>query len=785
MTSFEIENLSLWQIFNLRLASDQEPAMFQTNEDSPEFAFFIETINETLIIKSRFNDFIQKYSTFSPEKRLYILKLLILFSKSCPPFVPSKILYSEADPFCCLACLMAEYILNKSLNSQNILYFFKTFDNESRLLDLAHLIITTDNPKTIENLVFFINAPSDQAREKGVEYLKNLNTFRMRLLIGKLSVSDNILKRKTAFSCIALFPHKSFLPIVLKGLSENNIFLKNQAQKALEALSKIDYSAALILKNQSTFSNISNPNIWDLSENVVLKNLESMLFADDMDVKKWAFAELKELFTKNQNPKIPLLVLRAFQKEKNSSLKSAMASFTASTAIYKFIPVFIRLARSKDPETIILAIKCLAEFNDSDIKDVLESFSSHDNEAVRDAAYKALARLEPRFVIKEIPGSADSAINPPKAGGLLAKLAKSKNNPLSIAASGNVNSLHAGGINRTLISNSLCASIKRDIVSCENPYELIKAFNNNNKKYQLIEEIGKGGMGRVFKALCTETQKSAAVKIMYPHLTKNPILIARFNREAEARFKHENIVEVIDSGSVLDNIFYIVMDFIEGKSLQDILYEKRRYPLYEGLDIIKQICSGFGHAHQAGCFHRDIKPENIIINTEGKPKITDFGLVKAVDSQSVTTTGTILGTPYYMPPEQAKGLEADQRSDIYSIGIIMFRMLTGYLPFKGNVPMEVAKMHVSCAIPDPCAINPDIPGPIKKIILKCTSKEPEERYENTGLIINDIQAFLESAEPADSADSADSADAGNTGDHAGPMFKNPLKKLLAKFKIKK
>ncbi len=251
-------------------------------------------------------------------------------------------------------------------------------------------------------------------------------------------------------------------------------------------------------------------------------------------------------------------------------------------------------------------------------------------------------------------------------------------------------------------------------------------------RYELIEKIGDGGMAVVYKAKDRLLNRFVAIKILKPEFIKDPKFIDSFRRESQAAagLSHPNIVSVFDVGKE-GNIYYIVMEVLEGDTLSDII--RRDGPLDEmrAIDIAKQIAQALSSAHKKNIIHRDVKPHNILMSEDGTAKIADFGIAKAVNSGTiVNNTSTVMGSVHYLSPEQARGGYVDARSDIYSLGIVLYEMLTGSVPFDGDNPVSVAMMHMNEAVQPPSRINPAVSPALDKVVLKATAKHQPDRYKS-------------------------------------------------------
>ena len=260
-------------------------------------------------------------------------------------------------------------------------------------------------------------------------------------------------------------------------------------------------------------------------------------------------------------------------------------------------------------------------------------------------------------------------------------------------------------------------------------------------RYEIIEKIGSGGMADVYKARCHTLNRLVAVKVLKEEFSSNESFVNRFKMEAQAaaRLSHPNIVNVYD---VIDegDSHYIIMELIEGITLKSYIAKKGRLEVKETIGIAIQVAQGMSAAHQHNIIHRDIKPQNIIVSRDGKVKVADFGIARAASSN--TQDLNAMGSVHYISPEQAKGEPVDARSDIYSLGITMFEMVTGRLPFDGENTLSVAMAHLENPITPPKVCNPDIPESLEQIILKCTEKRPEDRYGSAEEVIADLRRAL-------------------------------------------
>ena len=263
-------------------------------------------------------------------------------------------------------------------------------------------------------------------------------------------------------------------------------------------------------------------------------------------------------------------------------------------------------------------------------------------------------------------------------------------------------------------------------------------------RYQIIKSIGEGGMANVYLAYDTILDRNVAVKVLRGDLATDEKFVRRFQREAlsASSLTNPNIVEVYDVGE--DNgEYYIVMEYVEGKHLKNLLKKRGKLTVPEVVDIVLQITSGLSVAHDSYIIHRDIKPQNILILDNGLVKITDFGIAVAMNATQLTQTNSVMGSVHYLPPEQASGKGATLQSDIYSIGILMYELLTGKLPFKGDNAVEIALKHLKEPMPSIRDEYPEIPQSVENIILKATAKNPKNRYADAREMHEDLKTCLD------------------------------------------
>ena len=261
-------------------------------------------------------------------------------------------------------------------------------------------------------------------------------------------------------------------------------------------------------------------------------------------------------------------------------------------------------------------------------------------------------------------------------------------------------------------------------------------------RYEILEQIGAGGMADVYKAKCHKLNRFVAIKVMKKEFSDDKTFVTKFRAEAQsaACLAHSNIVSVYDVGDE-DGIYYIVMELVEGITLKKYIEKRGRIPFKEAASIAIQVVNGMEAAHKAGIVHRDIKPQNIIISKDGKVKVTDFGIAK-VSSNTTINSSSAMGSVHYISPEQARGGYSDARTDIYSMGITMFEMLTGTVPFDADNSVTVAVKHIQDPIPMVSTLVDGIPVSIDKIVAKCTEKKPDRRYQTAEELLADLKKSL-------------------------------------------
>ena len=265
-------------------------------------------------------------------------------------------------------------------------------------------------------------------------------------------------------------------------------------------------------------------------------------------------------------------------------------------------------------------------------------------------------------------------------------------------------------------------------------------------RYEILEKIGEGGMAVVYKAKCTLLNRYVAIKILKPEFLEDKKFIENFRHESQAAasLTHPNIVNIYDVGLEGNNIHYIVMEYVEGETLNSIIEREERLSDRDTISIAKQIASALSCAHKNNIIHRDVKPHNIIVTEDGVAKITDFGIARAVTNTTLVASDSIMGSVHYFSPEQARGGYVDGKSDIYSLGIVMYEMVTGRVPFDGNNPITVAMMHINKEIVPPSQYNPNISPMLEKIILKATQKYQVNRFGDADEMLSALNSLTPS-----------------------------------------
>ena len=264
-------------------------------------------------------------------------------------------------------------------------------------------------------------------------------------------------------------------------------------------------------------------------------------------------------------------------------------------------------------------------------------------------------------------------------------------------------------------------------------------------RYELTGHLARGGMADVFTAKDTLLGRQVAIKILHSQFSSDQAFVKRFRREAQAaaNLSHPNIVSIYDWGES-DQTYFIVMELVDGRSLRDVLKSEGALLPRRAVEIAAEVATALGVAHQGGLVHRDIKPGNILLTRTGAVKVTDFGIARAWDDSSeLTKTGAVIGTATYFSPEQAEGVAADERSDLYSLGVVLYEMLTGRAPFQGDTPVAVAYQHVSTEAPFPSSLNPDVPAEVDQVVMRAMHKDPNHRHQTAEELRRDLVRGLE------------------------------------------
>ena len=285
---------------------------------------------------------------------------------------------------------------------------------------------------------------------------------------------------------------------------------------------------------------------------------------------------------------------------------------------------------------------------------------------------------------------------------------------------------------------------KPDITeTLETPKEELSTGSTFAGRYQIIEERGKGGMGKVYKALDKEINAKVALKLIKPEISADHKTIERFRNELKiARdITHKNVCRMYDLNKE-EGTYFITMEYVSGEDLKSFIKRSRQLALGTALTRAKQVCEGLSEAHKSGVVHRDLKPSNIMIDKEGNVRIMDFGIARSLKEKGITGEGVMIGTPEYMSPEQVEGKEPDQRSDIYALGIILYEMVTGQVPFEGDTPFSLGMKHKSEIPKNPKELNTQIPDDLNQVIMRCLEKEKTKRYGNA----DELRAELEKVE---------------------------------------
>jgi len=273
----------------------------------------------------------------------------------------------------------------------------------------------------------------------------------------------------------------------------------------------------------------------------------------------------------------------------------------------------------------------------------------------------------------------------------------------------------------------------------ETPKEELTTGSTFADRYQIIEELGRGGMGNVYKVLDIELKESTALKLLKSEIAADEKTIERFRNELKLarKISHKNVCRMYDL-SKKGNTYYITMEYVAGEDLKSLIKKIGQLPVAKAISITKQVCEGLAEAHKLGIVHRDLKPQNIMIDREGNALIMDFGIARSLESKGITGAGVMIGTPEYMSPEQVEGKETDQRSDIYSLGAILYEMVTGRAPFAGDTTLSIAMKHKNETPINPKEFNPLVPENLSQLILRCMEKDEERRFQDAKELFSEL-----------------------------------------------
>ncbi len=273
----------------------------------------------------------------------------------------------------------------------------------------------------------------------------------------------------------------------------------------------------------------------------------------------------------------------------------------------------------------------------------------------------------------------------------------------------------------------------------ETPKEELTTGSTFAGRYQIIEELGKGGMGKVYKAIDIDIKEKVAIKLIKPEISTDKKTIERFQNELKfaRKIRHKNVCQMYDLNRE-EGTYYITMEYVEGENLKNMIRMSGQLGMGTAISVAKQVCDGLEEAHKLGVIHRDLKPSNIMIDREGNVRIMDFGIARSLKEKGITGAGVMIGTPEYMSPEQVEGKEVDQRSDIYSLGVILYEMVTGRVPFEGDTPFTIGMKHKGETPKNPRELNTQISDDLNRLILRCLEKDKDNRHQSAGEVRSEL-----------------------------------------------
>lgn len=278
---------------------------------------------------------------------------------------------------------------------------------------------------------------------------------------------------------------------------------------------------------------------------------------------------------------------------------------------------------------------------------------------------------------------------------------------------------------------------------------MAKLSGSKMGKYQIGERVGRGSMAEVYKAFHPYLERYAAVKVLHSFLSEGENFLARFQREAKAiaALEHPNIIQIYDMDTE-DTLYFMVMEFVEGDTLKNYLAQSENpLPISEAAYIFRKVASALGYAHEQGMLHRDIKPANILLGKDGRVVLADFGIARILSDTQFTATGALVGTPAYMSPEQGRGTSVSAASDIYALGILLYEMLTGQVPFDADTPIDIIRQHVHVPFPSPRATRSELPEVLEEVIVKATQKDPDQRFQTVSEMVGALDMVPDAFPP--------------------------------------